>query len=246
VTNARAAVAASETLGVDPNALYPLLLDKSKGFVYVQRKADPEHAQALEERGIAGFGFLPEEQRVYPQGAVAAHALGYAGTDNRGLAGLELQLERYLGGKPGSETYVRDPLGRVLNVVRSVPERPGHDVILTLDHTIQANAESVLRSTVSRWGAKSGTAIVLDPRTGGIVAMAVAPGFDANQYGETPAAVHRNVAVTDTNEPGSTFKLVTVSAASPSLVTEAPLHASYRITSRTASSTTPNRAGRRR
>lgn len=222
VTNARAAaLAASETLGVDPDALYPLLLDKSKGFLYVQRKADSERAEALEKRGIAGFGFLPEEQRVYPQGTVAAHALGYAGTDNRGLAGLELQLEKYLGGKPGSETFVRDPFGRVLNVVRSVPERPGRDVLLTLDHTIQANAESVLRSTVSQWGAKSGTAIVLDPRTGGILAMAVAPAFDANRYGATPSAVHRNVAVTDTYEPGSTFKLVTVSAAmAENLVTE--------------------------
>lgn len=222
VANPRvAAVAASETLGVDANALYPLLVDRSKGFVYVQRKADPDRAEALKKRGIAGFGFLAEEQRVYPQGTVAAQALGYAGTDNRGLAGLELELERYLGGKAGSETFVRDPFGRVLNVVRSVPERPGRDVILTLDHTIQANAESVLRSTVSQWGAKSGTAVVLDPRTGGIVAMAVAPGFDANRYADTPSARHRNIAVTDTYEPGSTFKLVTVSAAlAENLVTE--------------------------
>jgi cell division protein FtsI/penicillin-binding protein 2 len=215
------AVAAAKTLGVDADVLYPQLLDKSKGFVYVKRKVDAEHAKALRERNFAGVGFLPEEQRVYPQGSVAAHVLGYAGTDNRGLAGLELQLERVLGGRAGSETYVKDPFGRVLNVVESRPERPGRDVFLTLDHTIQANAESVVRSTVSQWGAQRATAVVLDTQTGGILAMAVAPGFDANAYARTPADRHRNVAVTDTYEPGSTFKLVTVAGAlSEGLVNE--------------------------
>lgn len=207
------AVAAAETLGVDANALYPQLVDKSKGFVYVERKADPERAKALEKRHLSGLGFLPEERRVYPQGGVGAQTLGYAGTDNRGLAGLELQLDRYLSGRPGSETFVKDPFGRVLDVVQSRPERQGKDVFLTLDHTIQANVESVLRSTVSQWGAKRASAVVLDPETGGILAMAVAPGYDANRYPQTSADLHRNVAVTDTYEPGSTFKVVSVSAA---------------------------------
>ncbi|HEU0305204.1 MAG TPA: penicillin-binding protein 2 [Gaiellaceae bacterium] len=214
VTSPRAvALAAAKTLGVDADALYPQLLDKSKGFVYVMRKADAERAKALQRRGLAGIGFLREEQRVYPQGGVAAHVLGYAGTDNRGLAGLELQLERTLAGRSGRETFVKDPFGRVLNVVESIPERPGRDVFLTIDHAIQANAESVLRSTVSQWGATRATAVVLDPQTGGVLAMAVAPGFDANEYASTAADRHRNVAVTDTYEPGSTFKLVTVAAA---------------------------------
>jgi cell division protein FtsI (penicillin-binding protein 3) len=214
VTNPRlVSVAAGKALGIDPDAIYPQLLDKSKGFVYIQRKADPEKVAALEKRNLAGLGFLPEERRVYPQGGVAAQVLGYAGTDNRGLAGLELQLEPELRGRSGSETFVKDPFGRVLNVVRSLPERPGRDVFLTLDHTIQANVESVLRSTVAQWHAKRATAVVLDPRTGGVLAMAVAPGFDANRYPQTSADVHRNVAVTDTYEPGSTFKLVTVAGA---------------------------------
>jgi cell division protein FtsI (penicillin-binding protein 3) len=214
IANPRAAaLAAAQTLGVDGDALYPQLLDKTKGFVYVLRKADPKAARALEKRDIAGFGFIPEERRVYPQGGVAAQVLGYAGTDNRGLAGLELQLESALAGKAGSETFVRDPFGRVLDVVRSKPERPGKDVFLTLDHTIQANVESVLRSTVTQWGAKRATAVVLDPETGGILAMAVAPGYDANRYSSTPSDLHRNTAVTDTYEPGSTFKLVSVSGA---------------------------------
>ncbi len=215
------ALAAAKTLGVDADVLYPQLLDKSKGFVYVLRKADPDRAKALEKRNLAGIGFLREERRVYPQGGVAAQVLGYAGTDNRGLAGLELQLERVLGGHDGRETFVKDPFGRVLNVVKSSPEQPGRDVFLTIDHTIQANAESVLRATVSQWGAARATAVVLDAQSGGVLAMAVAPGFDANAYAQTDADRHRNVAVTDTFEPGSTFKLVTVAAAlSEGLVNE--------------------------
>jgi cell division protein FtsI (penicillin-binding protein 3) len=225
------ALAAAKTLGVDADALYPQLLDRSKGFVYVMRKADAERAKALEKRSLAGVGFLREERRVYPQGNVAAHVLGYAGTDNRGLAGLELQLERVLGGEDGTETFVKDPFGRVLNTVRSKPERPGRDVFLTIDHTIQANAESVLASVVSQWGAARATAVVLDAQSGGILAMAVAPGFDANAHARTPVDRHRNVAVTDTFEPGSTFKLVTVAAAlSEGLVNEStPFTLPYEI-----------------
>lgn len=214
VRNPRAvALAAAETLGVDPNALYPQLLDRRRGFLYVQRKADPAKAQRLERRGLVGLGFYPEERRVYPQGAVAAQVLGYAGVDNRGLAGLELQLDRVLAGRAGRETVVKDPLGRTLEVVSAAPERPGRNVYLTLDHTIQANAESVLEETVRRWQAKRATAIVLDPASGDILAMAVAPGFDANRYPQVPEERQRNAAVTDTYEPGSTFKLVTVAAA---------------------------------
>ncbi|MER3412114.1 MAG: hypothetical protein C4305_07375, partial [Thermoleophilia bacterium] len=133
--------------------------------------------------------------------------------DNRGLAGLELELERVLAGRPGRKTIVKDPLGRALEVVRTVPERPGKNVLLTLDHTIQANAQSVLEQTVRQWGAKRATAVVLDSKTGGILAMAVAPGFDANRYPQVRDELHRNATVTDTYEPGSTFKVVTVAAA---------------------------------
>jgi cell division protein FtsI/penicillin-binding protein 2 len=214
VQNPRAvSLAAQKHLGVPANALYPLLLDKRKGFVYVLRRADPKRAEALEQEGLAGLGFYSEERRVYPQGAVGAHLLGYAGLDNRGLAGLELELDKTLTGRPGRETIVRDPLGRTIDVVRSEPAREGRDVFLTIDHTIQANAESVLQRTVKEWHAKAATAIVLDPRSGAVLAMAVAPSYDANRYPSTPPRVQRNRGVTDTYEPGSTFKLVTVAAA---------------------------------
>jgi cell division protein FtsI/penicillin-binding protein 2 len=211
VRNPRAiALAAQKDLGVDADALYPQLVDKSRGFVYVQRKADPERAAALQKRGFLGLGFYPEERRSYPQGEVASQVLGYAGLDNRGLAGIELALDRRLAGRPGRETIVRDPFGRTIDVVSSRPEREGRSAVLTIDHSIQANAEAVLRQTVARWGAKAATAIVLEPQTGRVLAMATAPSFDANRYPDAPHDRQRNRAVTDTYEPGSTFKLVTV------------------------------------
>jgi cell division protein FtsI (penicillin-binding protein 3) len=207
------ALAVQRTLGVRANGLYPQLLDKHNRFVYVERKADPQRAAALQKLELAGLGFYPEEQRAYPQGSVGSQVLGYAGVDNHGLAGLELQLDHVLSGRPGRETVVKDPFGRPLDVLSSVPVREGRDVFLTLDHTIQANAEAVLRETVAKWHAKDATAIVLEPQTGRILAMSVVPGYDANRYPTTPADIQRNRAVTDTYEPGSTFKLVTVAAA---------------------------------
>jgi cell division protein FtsI (penicillin-binding protein 3) len=209
----KVAVAAAHALNVNANTLYPQLRNKKKSFVYVERKADPERAAALQRLGLTGLDFYPEERRSYPQHAVASQVLGYAGVDNTGIAGLELGLERYLGGRPGRETIVRDPFGRTIDVVSSTPEQPGRDVFLTLDHTLQAKVESVLRSTLAKWHASDGTAIVLDPSSGGVLAMATAPGFDANSYPSIPSAYQRNRAVTDTFEPGSTFKVVTYAAA---------------------------------
>jgi cell division protein FtsI (penicillin-binding protein 3)/stage V sporulation protein D (sporulation-specific penicillin-binding protein) len=209
----KVAVEAGRALNIDPNKIYPQLRDKKQSFVYVQRKADPARAAALQRKGLAGVDFYSEERRAYPQHTVAAQVLGYAGDDNNGLAGLELGLDRDLAGKPGKETIVRDPFGRTIDVVSSTPEQPGRDVFLTLDHTLQAKIESVLRTTVARWHALDGTAIVLDPQTGGVLAMAVAPGFDANDFSQVPSSMQRNRAVTDTYEPGSTFKVVTYAAA---------------------------------
>jgi cell division protein FtsI (penicillin-binding protein 3) len=205
-----AALLAGKTLGVDPSKLYGRLADRTKGFVYVARKADPARAALLERRHVAGFGFYPEERRSYPEGSVAAQVLGYAGLDNDGIAGLELSLDRYLRGRPGSETIVKDPFGRAIDVVSERAPREGRDAYLTLDHTIQANVEQVLWQTVADEHAKDATAIVLDPRTGALLAMAVEPGYDANKFPLVPTAFQRNRAVTDTYEPGSTFKLITV------------------------------------
>jgi cell division protein FtsI (penicillin-binding protein 3) len=214
IVNARlVANAAAQTLGVDANALYPQLADRTKGFVYVARQADPQKAAALKSRHLAGLGFYPEERRFYPLGPVASQVVGFAGIDNRGLAGMELERDSTLSGRPGRETVIKDPLGRVVDVLGSVSERDGHDVYLTIDHTLQAEAEAALRSAVVQWHAKRATATILDPHTGAVLAMATSPGFDANAFPSTSPDLERNSPVTDVYEPGSTFKLVTVAAA---------------------------------
>ena len=214
VKDARAvAIAAQETLGVDPNRLYAALQNTDSHFVYVARQADAVKAAALKRKGLRGLGFYAEELRAYPQRTVAAQVLGYAGVDNHGLAGVEVALDRSLVGHPGSQTIVTDPRGTTLQVVRSTPERQGQSVVLSIDHTIQAEAESVLRDTMKEWHAKAAAAVVIDPRSGEVLALANAPGFDANKYARTAPGRQRNRAVTDTYEPGSTFKLVTVTGA---------------------------------
>jgi cell division protein FtsI/penicillin-binding protein 2 len=209
----RIAIAAQKLLGADANQLYPQLLNKKSGFVYVARFANPKDAAAFVKKGFEGVNSYPEEKRAYPQGTVAAQVVGFAGTDNKGLAGLEVQYDKRLSGRAGKQTVVRDPFGRAIAVISSTPEREGSDVFSTIDHNIQANAELVLRQTVAHWGARGATAVVLDPRTGAVLAMAQAPGFNANNASRTPFDVQRNRAVTDTYEPGSTFKLVTIAGA---------------------------------
>jgi cell division protein FtsI/penicillin-binding protein 2 len=214
------AVAAQKLLGVDANTMYPQLLNRKTSFVYIKRFADPAAAALFLKKGFVGVNSYPEEKRTYPQHTVASQVIGFAGTDNKGLGGLEVQYDRNLTGKTGKQTIVRDPFGRAINVVSMTPEQQGHDVFTTIDHTIQANAESVLRETIAHWHAKSATAVVIEPRTGAVLAMAQAPGYDANSASRVPFALQRNRAVTDTYEPGSTFKLVTIAGAlSTGLVT---------------------------
>ena len=214
------ALAAEKALGLDAETIFPQLKDKSRAFVYLKRKADAAKAERLRTRELPGVGFYTEERRRYPQGTVGAQVLGFAGQDNRGLAGIELQLDDVLRGRPGRETVIRDPFGRVVDVLSETAERQGRDVFLTLDHRIQAKAEDVLRRTARRWGAKSATAVVLDPSSGEIYAMATAPTFDANRFAEASQDAQRNRTASDTYEPGSTFKLIPVAGAlSEGLVT---------------------------
>ncbi|HET7567476.1 MAG TPA: penicillin-binding protein 2 [Gaiellaceae bacterium] len=211
----------AKTLGLKASTLYPQLANRKLGFVYVERKAPPEKANALAAKKLVGFTFVPEERRVYPQGTVAAPVLGYAGIDNQGLAGLELELDKQLSGTPGKETVVRDALGAVVDTTAEQPARNGNDVFLTLDNKIQAQAEQVLQQTMRQWHAKDATALVLDPRTGAVLAMAMEPGYNANAFARALAkGMQSNHAITDVFEPGSVFKVVTIGGAlSEGLVT---------------------------
>lgn len=223
--------AAHTLLGADATTVARALANRHSSFAYVARQADPAAAKRFLALGLVGVGSYPEEKRVYPLGAVAPQVVGFAGVDNRGLEGLELGYDRLLRGRTGAETIVKDPSGQTIDVLKSRPERDGSAVVLTLDHTIEQIAEQVLRRTVAQSGAKGATAIVLDPRDGSVLAMASVPTYDANKAGSAPIALHRNRAVTDTYEPGSTFKLVTVAGAlSEHLVTPAtPFTLKYSI-----------------
>ena len=202
---------AARVLGLDADTVYRSLVEKGTHFAYVERQAPSAKASALAKLKLPGFHFYGEERRTYPQGSVAAQVLGYAGIDNNGLSGLELQLNKELTGRPGRQTVVQDPFGNAISATHTVPARPGKAVFLTLDHTIQANAEQVLRDTIVRWRAKHATAIVLDPKTGAILAMAAAPVYDANA--SDTRGLQTNRAVTDVFEPGSVFKVVTIAGA---------------------------------
>jgi cell division protein FtsI (penicillin-binding protein 3) len=213
IRNPRAvAMAVGRALGTDPARLLPLLSDRSRGFVYLARKADLKAAEALRQQEIVGLGFQPEERRTYPLRDLGSEVVGFAGVDNHGLAGVELERDRDLRGADGETTIVRDPYGHALDVVDAREPRDGRDVYLTIDNTLQRYVEQVLAETRARWHAKATTAVVVDPRTGGVLALAVEPGFDANRFPEAGRELQRNRAVTDTYEPGSTFKVVTLAA----------------------------------
>src|SRR4029078_4192935 len=123
-------------------------------------------------KGFVGVNSYPEERRAYPQRTVGAQVVGYAGTDKKVLRVCGVEYDKRRAGTPGKQTIVRDPFGRAIDIISATAERQGTDIFTTIDHTIRANAEAVRRQTVAHWGAKAATAVVLDPRTGAVLAMA--------------------------------------------------------------------------
>jgi cell division protein FtsI/penicillin-binding protein 2 len=193
-------------------AIEKLLANEQSGFAYVARKVDPDLAKAAVDLGLPGVGSYAEEERTYPLKGTAAQVIGFAGTDNQGLAGVELMYEQELSGEAGSETVVRDPAGHSIRTVAHKEPESGENVRLTLDREIQYYAEDVLEKTVRSTGAEAATGIVMDPRTGEILVMANVTREGFHGFGRNPHA-DKNRAVTDVYEPGSIFKLVTISGA---------------------------------
>ena len=193
-------------------AVTAALSDRQSRFAYVARKADPELVKAALALKLPGVGSYSEEKRSHPMKASATQVLGFVGVDNDGLAGIEFEYDKQLRGKDGSQVVIRDPYGRLLRTVAQTESVPGADVRLTLDADIQYYAESVLMRTLRSSQAKAAVAIVMDPTTGEILAMANAPTVKNENYGREPENV-RNRAVADVYEPGSIFKLVTISGA---------------------------------
>jgi stage V sporulation protein D (sporulation-specific penicillin-binding protein) len=187
-------------------------------FRWIKRKVPHDVADRVRALHIDGIGLRPEETgvRYEPSGRLASTIIGFVGTDENGLDGLEFGFEKYLRGTPGKSRVEADQFGRAIPFGdTTVVERaiPGRNLGLTLDSYIQFEAERQLRADVQKWHAKSGTVVVMDVRTGEILAMANAPDFDPSHYGQSSPNDWRNRAVSDAYEPGSTFKLITAAAA---------------------------------
>lgn len=189
-------------------------LATDKPFVWLQRQLEPTQAAAITDLNLRGIGLFPESRRYYPRQELAAHVLGLVGLDDRGLEGLEYQYDDLLGGQPQFVEAQQDALGRII-FRQEEPGRqaPIFDLYLTIDEVIQYIAERELARAVERSRAKAGTAIVMDPSTGEILALANQPTFDPNAYRKATSAARRNRAVTDAFEPGSVFKVILVASA---------------------------------
>ena len=212
----RAAVAAALApyLGERPRDIEQRLAS-DRPFVWVKVKIPPPAAEAIRARRLPGIGTVPESLRFYPSRELAAHVLGFVGRDDRGLEGLELAHDKALAGEAGLALVERDALGRDVTGQPTILKTPtpGSGLVLTLDATVQYLAERELDAAWRTTGAKGGMVLVMDPRTGEILAMAMRPTFNPNTYHLATAEQWRNRAVTDPFEPGSTFKAILAAAA---------------------------------
>jgi len=186
--------------------------------VIVGRGLDYQGSLRVEDLGLPGARLVRTSRRVYPEGNLAASLIGFIGRDNVGLTGLEADYDRDLSGAAGSLSYERDGLGNkiALGYSKRVPPEPGADIVLTIDRYMQRLAERELDDTIKQHEASGGTIIIMDPRTGAILAMASRPSFDLTQLDlsdESKTDLYRNRAITDLYEPGSVFKVITMAAA---------------------------------
>ena len=196
----------------DVHATLGQRLDRDASFAYVKRRASLREARAVGELGLEGIGFLKESHRFYPNRELAAHLLGYVGTDNQGLDGIESTYDDEIKGSPGQVLLQKDATQRAFSRVDRLPTT-GATLELTVDKYLQHIAERELQAGVKTHNADAGSVVMLDPHTGEILALASAPTFNPNVFEGTSQNQRRNRAVQDLYEPGSTFKVVTASAA---------------------------------
>ena len=202
-----------EVLGQDPDGIFDKLNTNKKRFVWLKRQLSPEEAEAVRALSIDGLEFCKEYRRAYPNGNLAANFLGFVGVDNQGLEGLELGLDDYLRAGSRKIKIRRDGRNRDMLDSGEIKEARGASVVLTVDRRIQYVTEKALAQAVETYQAKSGLALVMRPKTGAVVAAAVWPTFDPNEYQKASKASRRNRILTDPFEPGSTFKVFVAAAA---------------------------------
>jgi cell division protein FtsI (penicillin-binding protein 3) len=205
----------AQALGVNADELKSRLAQRSdREFVYLRRQMAPEAAQAILDLGIPGINGQREFKRYYPSGEVTAHVLGFTNIDDHGQEGLELAYDDWLSGKPGAKRVIRDRMGHVVEDVEQVrAPKPGQNLTLSIDRRIQFLAYSELKSTLEKFQADSGSIVVLDVKTGEVLAMINLPTYNPNALNGSKPGQRRNRAMTDVLEPGSTIKPILMAAA---------------------------------
>ena len=205
----------AEILELDVENVKEKLDSKDLGFVYIQRKVSQEKAEKIVEYNLPGIYFQNEARRYYPLNDIAASVIGFAGVDNNGLAGIELQYEKVLRGIDGKAIAEKDVFGNIIPGENNTYIEPvdGKNVVLTIDSQIQYIAQEKLEEVVSEFGALSAISIVMNPRSGEIYSMAAYPGFDLNNYQEAGPELYKISGISFTYEPGSTFKIINVASA---------------------------------
>jgi cell division protein FtsI (penicillin-binding protein 3) len=183
------------------------------GFVYLARNLPGAKAEKIKKLHIEGLQFIPGNRRDYPRKWLASQAIGGVGVDGEGLSGLEYRFDKVLHGTAGKRRIVKDALGAPIVLQETKRSVPGKDIKLTLDAQLQGKVEDVLAQVGAKWHPKGATAVVMDPRTSTILAVADWPRVDANDLGGAPAYASQNRAVSMIYEPGSTFKAFTVAGA---------------------------------
>src|SRR5262245_2067834 len=201
----------SKMIGIPKNDLQEKL-QSTRSFVWVKRKLSGSETAAIRKAKLPGIYFQKEDMRYYPKRELAAHVLGYVDIDEKGLGGLEYRYNGNIRGEAGRVLVMTDARGRSFNSVEQ-PVAPGADLVTTIDENIQYIAEKELKSAVEQMRPKGASAIVMDPKSGEILAMANYPTFNPNEYTKYSAEAWINRAVSHTYEPGSTFKIVTTASA---------------------------------
>jgi len=214
VTDAtKAAAQLAPFIGRDENTLLRSFARRDTGFVYLGRAIPAEKAEKAKKLNIPGLEFIPRFSRTYPRSWMASQLLGSVGTDGDGLGGLEYAFNAKLKGADGERRLVKDAMGEPIEMRDTQPVKPGHTVKLTLDANLQDQAEEVLGEVGKKWRPVGATAIVMDPNSGEILALANWPRVNANAVEGSPETARMNRAVGINYEPGSTFKAFTVAAA---------------------------------
>lgn len=196
-----------------PSEIAESISDPKSGFAYVAKEVSLFDAKKIDELDLPGIATVPASRRVYPQGAVAAQVLGAVGSENQGLTGLEAGRESVLGASDGSQEIVYDARGYPLRFETSREASMGRDIRTTIDSSIQSRTEDALASVGERYAAKSAAAVVMNPNSGSVLAMASWPGFDPSDLSEASNEELLNRPTGFTYEPGSTFKAFTVAGA---------------------------------